>query len=217
MTTTAAKSCFICALNVVFVTAVVGIARRRMEPRAVAAAVLAICGVAFLELAGTQRFVIGDLFSLAQPVGFGMGYIRLEEIMEESPQDAWAVTAAKLIMVMLGSWTFYAYSTGGLPDFGLVMAAPPAAMGVLWCGLVTTALSLAVESVAFRYVDATSASVIFTTEPLWAALFAWWLISEPFSFNDGVGGALVIMANLLKEAPPEMLPWAERPGEEDAS
>ena len=29
--------------------------------------------------------------------------------------------------------------------------------------------------------------VIFTTEPLWAAIFAVWLINEPFSSVDAVG------------------------------
>merc|ERR1712039_1001775 len=75
-----------------------------------------------------------------------------------------------------------------------------------WTGLITTALSLLVESVAFRYVDASSASVIFTTEPLWAAIFAVWLISEPFSFADGIGGLLVISANVVKEMPSSAVP-----------
>ena len=63
-----------------------------------------------------------------------------------------------------------------------------------------------VTSVAFRFVDATSASVIFTTEPLWAAVFALWLIGEPFSAADGVGAFLVVLANVVKNLPLETLP-----------
>mmetsp|Transcript_13764 Transcript_13764/g.28767 ORF Transcript_13764/g.28767 Transcript_13764/m.28767 type:complete len:358 (+) Transcript_13764:1-1074(+) len=215
MTTTAAKSCFICSLNVVFVALVVGVTTKRVDVRTVVAALLAILGVGFLELAGSQQFVVGDLFSLAQPICFGMGYIRLEQLMASSPKDALGVTATKLLMVALASWAFYAVSLGQLPDFAAVLASPTAISGVLWTGLVTTALALLVESVAFRYVDASSASVIFTTEPLWAALFAVWLISEPLSAADVLGGALVALACLIKEVPESMLPWASTGQQED--
>merc|ERR1711972_633461 len=98
---------------------------------------------------------------------------------------------------------------GRLPDFSPVLGSPVAMSGILWTGLITTALSLLVESVAFRYVDASSASVIFTTEPLWAAIFAVWLISEPFSLADGIGGLLVVSANVVKEMPaPALAEWS---------
>jgi len=206
MTTTASKSCFICSLNVVFVAMIVGITKRKFDPQTLCAAVLAVAGVGFLELAGSQQFVIGDLISLAQPIGFGMGYIRLEEIMAENPKDALPVTAVKLGMVALASWAYYVLTTGA-PDLEPVLASSAALTGILYTGLVTTALALVVESVAFRFIDATAASVIFTTEPLWAAVFAVWLINEPFSAVDAVGGALVIGANVIKELPAESLPW----------
>lgn len=209
MTTTAAKSCFICCLNVVFVSLVSGFMKQKFDPRVLGASLLAITGVGFLEFAGSQQFVIGDLISLAQPIGFGMGYIRLEQIMEDSPEDARGVTAAKLLVVCLAAWGYYITTNGALPDIGLVTASGTAVAGLLWTGLITTALSLLVESVAFRYVDATSASVIFTTEPLWAALFAMWLIQEPLSAADGVGGLLVILANVFKEVPLAWLGFEE--------
>ncbi|CAJ1371418.1 unnamed protein product [Effrenium voratum] len=208
MTTTASKSCFICSLNVVFVAMIIGVTKRKFDPQTLAAAVLAVAGVGFLELAGSQQFVIGDLISLAQPIGFGMGYIRLEEIMAENPKDALPVTAVKLSMAALASWAYFA-ATSGAVDLEPVFSNNLAVAGVLYTGLVTTALALLVESVAFRFVDAASASVIFTTEPLWAAIFAVWLINEPFSSVDAVGGALVISANIIKEMPKEYLPWSD--------
>lgn len=214
MTTTASKSCFICCLNVVFVSLVAGLTKRKLDCQTVLAAVLAVFGVAFLEFNGSQQFVIGDVISLAQPIGFGMGYIRLEELMADSPQDAKAVTSVKLLIVALSAWAFYGLSNGALPDLSPVLASTPAILGILWTGLITTALSLVVEATAFRYVDATSASVIFTTEPLWAALFAVWLISEPFSSADAIGGACVILANVVKAVPTSMLPLQEE--DEDA-
>ena len=39
--------------------------------------------------------------------------------------------------------------------------------------------------------------VIFTTEPLWAAIFAIWLINEPFSSVDAVGGSPSFFVQLV--------------------
>jgi len=206
MTTSAAKSAFICSLNVVFVALVVGISRQRFEPRALVAATIAIIGVGFLELAGSQQLVVGDFYSLAQPVGFGMAYIVLEGIMADHPKEFTTVTAVKLGVVALSSWAYYFVANGVLPDFTPVLASQTAIMGLLWTGLATTSLSLVLESIAFRYVDATSASVIFTTEPFWATLFAVWLISEPFSMADGIGGVLVVLANIVMVLPDSMVP-----------
>ena len=38
---------------------IVGLTKRKFDPQTLAAAVLAVCGVGFLELAGSQQFVIG--------------------------------------------------------------------------------------------------------------------------------------------------------------
>ncbi|CAK9013664.1 unnamed protein product [Durusdinium trenchii] len=159
MTTTASKSCFICTLNVVFVAMIIGITKKKFDPQTLMAATLAVCGVGFLELAGSQQFVIGDLISLAQPVGFGMGYIRLEEIMQDSPKDALPVAAVKLTMVALASWAYFAV-TAGTVDLDPVFSSNVAMTGILYTGLVTTALAVLVESVAFRFVDAASASAV---------------------------------------------------------
>ena len=43
----------------VFVAMIVGLTKRKFDPQTLAAAVLAVAGVGFLELAGSQQFVIG--------------------------------------------------------------------------------------------------------------------------------------------------------------
>jgi len=137
--------------------------------------------------------------------------------MADSPQDANGITAVKVMIVALASWALFLLSAGTLPDFSPVFDSPVALTGILWTGLITTALSLLVESVAFRYVDASSASIIFTTEPLWAAVFAMWLISEPFSVADGLGGLLVVSANVIKEMPASAFPRWQLPADDKGS
>lgn len=75
-----------------------------------------------------------------------------------------------------------------LPDFGAIVASPVALGGVLWTGdlstaqtgVVTTAIALWIESIAFARVSATDASIILTTEPLFAAAFSAVSLGETF-------------------------------------
>ena len=53
---------------------------------------------------------------------------------------------------------------------------------------------------------AADASLILTSEPLWAALFASALIGETMGPSDWAGGAVIIGACVLNELPKQNLP-----------
>jgi drug/metabolite transporter (DMT)-like permease len=167
-----------------------------------------VLGVAIVELQGAAGApTIGDALSFAQPIGFGMGYLQLEELMRRRPDTALPVSAIKLGVVALASLCIFelgpllnlgAASTEALafriPDFGAILASPVAQAGVLYTGLVTTALALWVESIAFARVPATDASIILTTEPLFAAAFGAISLGETFGMSDYAGASLIVAA-----------------------
>lgn len=198
LTTTAAKSSFICSLVVVFIPLYVGLTGGRIDRKTLLASFFAATGVGIMELGGVEKPVIGDLFSLAQVIGFGLGYVKLERLVKDHPADALPVTAVKLLVVALSSWAFFIVRFGTLPSILPAVSSAKVIACLLWTGLVTSALSLAVESFVLQKVDASSASVIFTSEPLWATLVAIVFIGEHFRLLDGIGGALIITACLLK-------------------
>ena len=68
--------------------------------------------------------------------------------------------------------------------------------GVLYCAVVTTALTIWLQSVAFKRVSANDASIIIATEPVWAALVGFICLGERMSEMD-MGGALLISASGL--------------------
>eukprot|EP00977_Amphora_coffeiformis_P009725 scaffold2243_cov165-Amphora_coffeaeformis.AAC.5 len=213
LTTTASKSCVICSLHCVFVAAVAELWRTRetkkpYDVRVLAPAALAVMGVSIVELWGASNGAnIGDVLSFAQPIGFGMGYLQLENLMAKRPDLALPVSAIKLAMVTLASLFYFevgpllshgaAEWTLRLPDFGPILSSPTALGGVLYTGLVTTALALWVESIAFARVAATDASLILTTEPLFAAAFGAVALGETFGGSDYLGAACIIGACVL--------------------
>lgn len=81
-----------------------------------------------------------------------------------------------------------------IPDFTPILESPLALGGIAYTGLITTALALWVESIAFKRVPATDASIILTTEPLFAALAGALTLGETFGASDYVGASLIIGA-----------------------
>lgn len=172
-----------------------------------APAVLAVMGVAIVELQGAAGApTIGDLLSFAQPIGFGMGYLQLEELMRRRPDTALPVSAIKLCVVALASLCMFEVTplftstdvwSLQVPEFTAIFSSPVAVGGILYTGLVTTALALWVESIAFAKVPATDASIILTTEPLFAALFGAISLGETFGMSDYAGASLIVGACVL--------------------
>lgn len=218
LTTTASRSCVICSIHCVFVAIVAELMRvsraglnATFDTRRLAPAALAVLGVAIVELQGAAGApTIGDALSFAQPIGFGMGYLQLEELMRRRPETALPVSAIKLVVVALASLCMFevtplaagAMDNGAslvpsIPDFTAILSSPVALGGILYTGIVTTALALWVESIAFARVPATDASIILTTEPLFAALFGAISLGETFGTSDYVGASLIVGACVL--------------------
>lgn len=202
-TASANKGAFICASQVIFVALVNAIGTRQFVPRTWVASVLAVCGVGLLELAGPVKPELSDLWCLGMPICFGMGYIRLEALMEEYPRDARTVSALKVAIVgmtAIGWSAFSALSDPSAPSLLDAVSSPDLPwLALLYTGLITTAGAILVESYAFKYVPATDAAVILATEPLWAAITAANMLGETLSPTDMAGGALVIGACIVNE------------------
>jgi drug/metabolite transporter (DMT)-like permease len=211
LTTTASRSCVICSMHCVFVAVVAEFWRvsRSQVPTdynvsRLFPAALAVLGVAIVELQGAGGApTIGDALSFTQPIGFGMGYLTLEELMSKKPEAALPVSAIKLSVVALASLGLFELTplfngasdfALAVPDFGPILSSPLALGGILYTGLVTTAFALWIESIAFAKVPATDASIILTTEPLIAAGFGAIALGETFGNSDYIGASLIVGA-----------------------
>jgi len=76
---------------------------------------------------------------------------------------------------------------------------------VFFLGHVTCTLAFLAQAWAQRRFPPTHAAILFSPEPVFAALFGWWLLGEQFGLREVAGGALVLGAVLwavLRTAPP---------------
>lgn len=194
-TTDASKSAFICSLAVVVVPLLDFMFGKKLQPKEIAGVVLAVVGVAVLELGGSSELALsqGDLLSLVQPLAFGMGFWRMEKGMKKYPQHANRSTAAQLLAVFLASTAYGA--AVGIPDVGVIMGwlhDPNILLALFWTGCITTALTVYMETLALKTLSAAETTLIFSTEPLWGAACASVVMGEQLGFETLAGGALIL-------------------------
>jgi drug/metabolite transporter (DMT)-like permease len=203
-TTEASKSAFVCSLAVVVVPLLDFLTGKRLEARQWIGVLMAVVGVAFLELGGDAAVTglsDGDLLSLVQPLVFGMGFWKMERAMHQHPEEASRITAGQLFAVFLASAAYGMYSI----DFDIPSAmvtypwqewlsSPSLLFGLFWTGCITTALTIYMETVALKTLSAAETTLIFSTEPVWGTAFAAIVMGEQLGPEAGIGAFCILTA-----------------------
>ena len=206
--TTAAKGALLAALQVVVVPAVVVLfpalrpkAGKQPTTKDWVCAGAALSGVALLELQGLTAPVASDAVAALQPVFFGISYLRIAEAGRKYPSDddALAMAAAQVVAVaaVASVWLLGAEGADGF-EHVLALSDQPQTLAVLaWTALASTALTILLQTYALARVPAATASLVVSSEPLWAALLAAVLLGETnYGAADVAGGALILGASL---------------------
>jgi drug/metabolite transporter (DMT)-like permease len=206
MGTEASKASFICSLNVLVVAIGSALRSGSISRKTLLACALAITGVGFLEMPGLENgFGFNDLLAFGQPIGFGLSYLRMERVMKEHPNDALSLSAMQCLMVFLASGSAAMVGSDGFTapwDLSWAHLLSPEVLAcMVFCGLIATSLTIWLQSIIFARLPAMEASIILTSEPLWATLFAVLLVGEHVGMVEGVGGALIIAACVVNVLP----------------
>eukprot|EP00277_Geminigera_cryophila_P030282 CAMPEP_0173059552 /NCGR_PEP_ID=MMETSP1102-20130122/2055_1 /TAXON_ID=49646 /ORGANISM="Geminigera sp., Strain Caron Lab Isolate" /LENGTH=449 /DNA_ID=CAMNT_0013925583 /DNA_START=94 /DNA_END=1443 /DNA_ORIENTATION=+ len=197
----AGKAGFICSLSVIICPILeIVFDNKKVSAGLIAAVLLSVTGVGILELTGDTSPAIGDLYACAQPIGFGVGYYLTEKMMRNNPSMTIPITAVQTAVVgavalawMLGE----GYVGGHLTDgsmYAPVFSDSKVAGSLLWTGIVTTALTRLGETKALSGISSSEASVLMTTEPIWAALWGSLLMGEVLGQSAYLGGGLIMAA-----------------------
>lgn len=220
-TTAASKSAFLCSLAVVTVPLldkfVLG---KSLLGRQITGIVLALAGVALLELGGENladlHLTSGDVASLLQPIAFGLGFWRMEHAMHKYPDQANRSTAAQLLAVFLASAVYAQIvdPTGWHPaELWNDLHNPTILLGLVWTGVISTALTVYMETLALKTLSAAETTLIFSTEPLWGTAFAALIMHEQLGIDAGIGALLIltgcVFSNLGIKGIRELVGWKQ--------
>jgi drug/metabolite transporter (DMT)-like permease len=188
--TTVNRSAFITAMSVIFVPMLAVIFGHKVRPIIWAAAIVALggCGLLCGEGGGPN---IGDLWTLATAIIFAVYIFRLQAVSAKCP--ALPLAVAQIIPVAFLSTTWFAASRQPLTGFHW-----PA---LIYLGLAATAATTWLQAVAQRVVPAPQAAVIFTLEPVFAAIFGYFMLGERLAIRGILGAALIIAAAIACQGP----------------
>eukprot|EP00547_Thalassionema_nitzschioides_P013580 CAMPEP_0194249498 /NCGR_PEP_ID=MMETSP0158-20130606/20615_1 /TAXON_ID=33649 /ORGANISM="Thalassionema nitzschioides, Strain L26-B" /LENGTH=425 /DNA_ID=CAMNT_0038986025 /DNA_START=37 /DNA_END=1314 /DNA_ORIENTATION=+ len=222
MGTQAGTAAFICSLNSVVVAIIIGQKTGCVSPRTWWAIALSVLGVACLELpamlaGGGASFCLGDLVAFGQPIGFGVSYVLLEQALADHPEDELPIAATQVLVTCLTALAAASFVYGGvslweLPWGTLFPAAAESSSSstlagfdwtvtgpLIYSGAITSGLTIWLQMVVFSKLTAVDASLLMTTEPLWALLSAVLLLGDGVGLSDCVGGSLIIFALIVQQ------------------
>lgn len=216
MSTTASKSAFLCSLAVVVVPVLERILHKiKLRPPLKketplitwGAPALAVAGVALLEWSGVISPTIGDAYALLQAIFFAAGFIGNASAATNHPNLIITLSVVQLGTVALSSilWAFFAACNDAgsialtMPDFSAAFSTPANTAGIIYAGVVTTALTVWLQNTVLKSVPVAEVAILLSTEPFWAAAFSAVTLGERFGAQTVTGGMLILAACLLNQ------------------
>ena len=192
--TNTGQNAFLTSVNVVLVPYICWfIFKRRPLMIQIFASFICLAGIACLSLSsGTFNFSFGDLLSLICAFFFACHIISLEFATKNS--DSRIINTVQMSAAAIVS----------IP-FALVMEEFPQtvdSMAIFSCGymiLIATWLAFQLQTLAQKYTDASSASLLLCTESLFANVFGYFLLHEEKTPIMIFGGLLIFVSVFLVE------------------
>jgi drug/metabolite transporter (DMT)-like permease len=196
--TTPARSGFITGLSVLIVPFLARfLLGRRVRLASWGGVALAVVGLLVLTRpfgeAATAQVQLGDLLTLGCAVAFAL---QIVFTTEWSPRHA----LAPFVTAQVG-FTFAGALLSLLVEAPRLAPASPVRLAavVAFLGVAMTAVAFFVMNWAQRHTTAVRAALIFSLEPVGAALFSAWYWKEPLGPWELAGGGLVVLAVILGE------------------
>lgn len=207
--TTATRSGFITGTMVVFVPILQLIIKKRPPTKgAIAGTFLVFLGLSFLSSGGNSIFTLfselgenfnfGDFMTLLCAVFFAFQIVYIDIISRK--YDFWLLTFTQLASVsVLGIFATILFDVTSIENVKLI-STDYLLFGILYTGLLATLINIAIQTKFQKEVTPTKAGIIYSFEPLFAALFAFFLLNEKITNFGVIGGALIFLGLLVSEA-----------------
>ena len=198
--TSATKSGFITGTFVIF-TPILQLIIEKRKPRKenIFGILLVLLGLVFLSSRGNSlfdifnelgtNFNIGDFFTLLCAIVFAAYIVYLDIISHKI--DYKALVFIQIIVTGIFGWLFaYLLSVTGLEKFSFQLGNT---------ALFATVIATTLQTKYQKFVTPTKAAIIFSLEPIFAALFAFLIINERLSYFGFIGCIFIFTGLLVSE------------------
>ena len=186
---------FICALTVVF-TPVFAFFVNRTRPgrKLLLCPLLCAAGLALLTLNDDLRPALGDVICLGVPICYAIDLLLTERAVKRPEVDPLGLGVCQLGVV--GVITL---ALSLLLERPHLPTTPVSWGAALFLGLLCTGVAFVIQSVQQQYTTASHVGLIFTLEPVFAAIVAYFLAHEVFGPRSYAGMALMLSSLVIME------------------
>ncbi|MFX1395043.1 MAG: DMT family transporter [Promethearchaeota archaeon] len=192
-TTSAGKAGFITGLNAVIVPFLTWFFfKKPINKRILIAVPLSVMGMALLMLDGENDVIIEDLLVLICAFFFALFIILNNKYVRLI--DVYIYTIVQLIVITLLCFLF-SILINESKSYDLFSAHLDFWLIIFYMGLIVSTLTFFFQNWSQKYQDPSKTAIIFTLEPVFAVLFASFLIGrEILSFQTWIGCGLIFLA-----------------------
>ena len=200
--TSVSNCAFITSLNVVLVP-VVAIFLQGERPRlfTVIGVSVAAAGLYFLTAEGATPFNIGDLLTLICAVMFALHIVYTGKYSRQHH-------ALPLILVQLLAVSVFSFTSALVfEDWQRlleikIIGDPNVLLAILIASILGTGLAIMVQTLAQGHLGSTRVAMIFTLEPVFAAMTAFLVLNEQLPAAAGFGAGMILTGIVLAEWKP---------------
>ena len=192
--TTASKSAFITGFSVILVPIFSAIIARKLPNLlTVISVALAFSGLALITLnQDVGGLNIGDIYTGVCAVFFAIYIILVGKFTVKAESIAFAI-------VQIGVVGFLSLIVSLAIETPTVPVSLPVWINLAILSLVCTSGAYIVQNVAQKYTSATHTALIYTCEPVFAAIFAYLAVGEVLGVKGSMGAVLIVVGMLLIE------------------
>ena len=201
--TTASNAGFITGLNCVMVPMVCWLWLREKQPWFVWLGVALATAGTFLLTGGVDGFGQGELWVLVCALCFAVHIVYTGQYVQNT--DALVLTQVQLMVVaLLCTVTSLAIERESLASLPALLFQSGQGTGVVWVallvgGILGTSLAYVAQTAGQQVLEPWRVALIFSSEPLFAALGGYLLLNELLSATAWVGAAFIIGGVLVAE------------------
>ncbi len=191
--TTASNTAFLTGLNVVFVPLIITLLLKQKISHQVKVGVFfAMIGLYLLCTVNSLTLNAGDLWAIAGALCIALHIIFTGRYSHRND----TVLLATIQLVIITFLSFGMADLRGEIAFGWY---PEVIWEILFCAIFATCLAFLIQTSMQRYTSPTQTSLIFSMEPVFAAIYAYIVINERLGYRGILGATLVFSGMIISQ------------------
>lgn len=196
-TISANRAAFITSLNVVIVPLLGWQLGRSITLKIIVAAGLTFTGIAVMSWeAGGIGW--GEVWIFGCALSYAVYILLMEALSPRHPVAPFSAVQLVTIGILGGLWAAPTW-------FTQLDALQAHWVAIVYLGLIATAFATLTQVIAQRHLSASETAIIYTLEPVFAAIFSFWWLEERLNQREAIGSGLILVAMLLSQVPIRLL------------